>query len=166
MRQRRNSGVLTAEKRLSSIAAGTPATVITPVSKHTGPNTWSPALSQVTASDCTINLVMSFTFFLMASPARSQCTVTLEGSTCKYVKLQHTKKAMSTVWQHVLCKHSQHNQIQTQAASGIDDSDVTGHACLWTLVTVKVTKVGSSSGFLGFSGRYLTHTHHHDIDMR
>lgn len=39
MRQRRNSGVLTAGKRQSSTAAGIPATVITPVSKPTGQNT-------------------------------------------------------------------------------------------------------------------------------
>lgn len=47
MRPRRSSGVPTARKRPFSIAAGTQATVITPVSKHTGQNTWSPAHSLV-----------------------------------------------------------------------------------------------------------------------
>lgn len=39
MRPKRNSGAPTAERRPSSTAAGIPATVITPVSKHTGLST-------------------------------------------------------------------------------------------------------------------------------
>lgn len=47
MRPKRSNGAPTAGKRPSSTAAGIQVTVITPASKPTGQNTWSPAHSQV-----------------------------------------------------------------------------------------------------------------------
>lgn len=47
MRPKRSNGAPTAGRRPSSTAAGIQVTVITPASKPTGQNTWSPAHSQV-----------------------------------------------------------------------------------------------------------------------